>query len=198
MGWGSSSRRGISQELRALPRKFVFLGFRREESGILPGCPGPLGVFKKFVQKSFVCAELSENARTDSTTTRDRNLRVWGAVSADLLVSRQIRTPTPGILPGCPERLTFSKFGSGDRLVGSGKGWWPKSSCPSSKVCLPWVSKRGIWDVLGILPGCPGPLGVFKKFVLKKFVRIFRSLLQGNTRLVHTQSEELCAPSASA
>ena len=56
------------------------------------------------------------------------------------------------------------------------KGWWPKSSCPPSKVCFPWVSKRGIWDVPGILPGCPGPLGVTKKFVQKKFVRIFRSL----------------------
>ena len=33
-----------------------------------------------------------------------------------------------------------------------------------------------IWDVPGILPGCPGPLGVFKKFVQKNFVRIFRSL----------------------
>ena len=39
--------------------------------------------------------------------------------------------------------------------------------CPLSKVCVPWVSKRGIWDVPGILPGCPGPLGVFKKFVQK-------------------------------
>ena len=56
------------------------------------------------------------------------------------------------------------------------KGWWPKTSCPPSKVCLPWVLERGIWDVPGILPGCPGPLGVFKKFVQKKFVRIFRSL----------------------
>ena len=57
------------------------------------------------------------------------------------------------------------------------KGWWPKTSCPPSKVCLPWVSKRGIWDIPGILPGCPGPLAVFKKFVQKKnFVRIFRSL----------------------
>ena len=35
----------------------------------------------------------------------------------------------------------------------------------------------GIWDVPGILPGCPGPLGIFKKFVPKKFVRIFRSLV---------------------
>ena len=56
------------------------------------------------------------------------------------------------------------------------KGWWPKSSCPPSKVCLPWVSKRSIWDVSGILPGCPGPLRMFKKLVQKKFVRIFRSL----------------------
>ena len=40
------------------------------------------------------------------------------------------------------------------------KGWWSKSSCPASKV-LPW-------DVPGILPGCPGPLGVFKRFVQKK------------------------------
>ena len=29
-------------------------------------------------------------------------------------------------------------------------------------LCLPWVSKRGIWDIPGILPGCPGPLGVLK------------------------------------
>ena len=38
------------------------------------------------------------------------------------------------------------------------KGWWPKSSCPPLKVCLPWVRQRGIWDVPRILPGCPGPL----------------------------------------
>ena len=56
------------------------------------------------------------------------------------------------------------------------KGWWPKTSCPPSKLCFPWVSKRGIRDVPGILPGCPGPLAVFKKFVQKNFVCIFRSL----------------------
>ena len=33
MGWGSSTRRGGGRKVRALPRKFVFLGFRREESG---------------------------------------------------------------------------------------------------------------------------------------------------------------------
>ena len=35
MGWGSSMRRGGGRKARALPRKFVFLGFRREL-----GCPG--------------------------------------------------------------------------------------------------------------------------------------------------------------
>ena len=35
-----------------------------------------------------------------------------------------------------------------------------------------------MWDVPGILTGCPGPLGVFKTFVQKKFVRIFRSLIE--------------------
>ena len=47
------------------------------------------------------------------------------------------------------------------------KGWWPKTSCPPSKLCLPWVSKRGIWDAPGILAGCPGALGAFKKFSAK-------------------------------
>ena len=75
------------------------------------------------------------------------------------------------------QRLTFwVRRPPGGVGVFHSKGWWPKTSCPPSKVCLPWVSKRGIWDVPGILPGCPGPLGVFKKFVQKSFVRIFRSL----------------------
>ena len=34
VGWGSSTRRGGGRKVRALPREFVFLGFRREESGI--------------------------------------------------------------------------------------------------------------------------------------------------------------------
>ena len=36
--------------------------------------------------------------------------------------------------------------------------------------------EEGSWDVPGIWPGCPGPVGVFKKFVQKKFMCIFRSL----------------------
>ena len=34
MGWGSSTRMGGGRKVRALPRKFVFLGFRREELGM--------------------------------------------------------------------------------------------------------------------------------------------------------------------
>ena len=55
--WGreSSTRRGGGQKVRALPRKFVFLGFSKrgfwDVPGILPGCPGLLKVFKEFVQK---------------------------------------------------------------------------------------------------------------------------------------------------
>ena len=52
------------------------------------------------------------------------------------------------------------------------KGW----SCPPSKVCLPWVSKGGIWDVPGILPGCPGPLKGVQKVCAKKLVLNFRPL----------------------
>ena len=38
-----------------------------------------------------------------------------------------------------------------------------KRSCPPSKVCLQWVSKRRIWDVPGSLPGCPQTLGGVQK-----------------------------------
>ena len=84
------------------------------------------------------------------------------------------------------QRLTFWVWRPpGGVRVFRAKGWWPKSSCPPSKVCLPWASKRGLWDVPGILPGCPRPLGLFKKFVQKKFVRILRSLSpSGRTRFL--------------
>ena len=75
------------------------------------------------------------------------------------------------------QRLTFwVRRPPGGVGVFRAKGGWPKTSCPPSEVCLPWVSKGGIWDVPEFLPGCPGPLAVFKKFVQKKFVSIFRSL----------------------
>ena len=55
MGWGSSTRRGGGRKLRALPRKFVFLGFRREESGTSRefcwDVPEPWGVQKVCAKK---------------------------------------------------------------------------------------------------------------------------------------------------
>ena len=54
MGRGSSTRRGGGRKVRALPRKFVFLGFRREDSGmsgILPGCPAQWGCSKTLCKK---------------------------------------------------------------------------------------------------------------------------------------------------
>ena len=56
MGWGSSTRRGGGRKLRALPRKFVFLGFRREESGIFRNLcqdvPDPWRCSKSSCKKS--------------------------------------------------------------------------------------------------------------------------------------------------
>ena len=58
MGWGFSTRRGGDRKVRSLPRKFVFHGLRRRESGmsceICWDVPDPLRVFKKFLQKKFV------------------------------------------------------------------------------------------------------------------------------------------------
>ena len=57
MEWGSSTRRGEGQKVRALPRKFVFLGFRGEESGIsrefCRDIPDPWGCSKCLCKKSW-------------------------------------------------------------------------------------------------------------------------------------------------
>ena len=56
MGWGSSTRRGGGRKVRALPRKFVFLEFRREESGMsrnFARMSRNPGVFKRLVRKMF-------------------------------------------------------------------------------------------------------------------------------------------------
>ena len=58
MGWGSSTRRGGGRKVRALPRKFVFLGFRREESGMsrefCRDVQDPWGCSKSLCKKRFV------------------------------------------------------------------------------------------------------------------------------------------------
>ena len=70
MRWGSSSRRGGGPKLRALPRKFVFLGFRREESG-MSRTPG--GVFKKLCKKSL-CACFAFRSSKLPTLTLPENI----------------------------------------------------------------------------------------------------------------------------
>ena len=56
VGWGSSTRRGGGRKLRARPRKFVFLGFRREESGtsreFCRDVPDPWGCSKSLCKES--------------------------------------------------------------------------------------------------------------------------------------------------
>ena len=71
VGWGSSTRRGGGRKVRALPRKFVFLGFREEESGMSRAfcrdIPDPWGCSKSLSKKSscafflgpkILCAEI--------------------------------------------------------------------------------------------------------------------------------------------
>ena len=139
MGWGSSTRRGGGRIVRALPRKFVFLG-----SG------------------------------TRSTTTRNRNLQFRGAVSTggsplDFLLFSSINVQFSKTSP--LKSGESSEKSSGENRVKS------CHVCGCHGFFGPdWVSREGTWDVPGILLGCPGPLGVFGKFVQEKFVLIFRSL----------------------
>ena len=76
-----------------------------------------------------------------------------------MCVSVQARTKSTKINSLCPETAVWG--------VGffHSKGWWSKSSFPPSKVCCPWVSKGGTWDVLEICQDVPDPRGVFKKFL---------------------------------
>ena len=60
VGRGSSTRRGGGRKVRALPRKFVFLGFRRDESGMsrefCRDVPDPWGCSKSLCKKKFVAS----------------------------------------------------------------------------------------------------------------------------------------------
>ena len=70
MGWGSSTQRSGGRKVRALPRKLVFLGLRREE--ILPGRPGNFaagmslttGGVQKVCAKQSSCAFFAPKTRT--------------------------------------------------------------------------------------------------------------------------------------
>ena len=65
------------------------------------------------------------------------------------------------------------------------KGWWPKTSCPPSKVCLPWVSIGVSLSVTGSLPFCcrGGYSGVEHLAVL--FMCIFKKYHAGGNDRIH-------------
>ena len=60
------------------------------------------------------------------------------------------------------------------------KGWWPKSSCPPLTVCLPWLSKKGIWDVPGIFAGMSRSRGGVQKVCAKRVCAHFPSLIKAH------------------
>ena len=76
------------------------------------------------------------------------------------------------ITENCPKTLFFMgnsmtiKFGNFGNFI-------CQKFCCHLGGSHPWVSKRGIWDVPGILPGCPGPVAVFKTFVQKSSCAFF-------------------------
>ena len=73
MGWGSSTRRGGGRKVRVLPRKFVFLGFRRKESGMswefFRDVPDPWGVQKVIAKKSLCASFVPYNITLTENST---------------------------------------------------------------------------------------------------------------------------------
>ena len=69
MGWGSSMRWGGGRKLRALPRKFVFIGFRRESGMSWEFCrdvPDSWGCSKSLCKKTSCAFFVPCQRRKDS------------------------------------------------------------------------------------------------------------------------------------
>ena len=142
-GPGSSTRRGGGQKLRALPRKFVFLGFRREESGMsrefCRDVPDPWRCSKSLCKKTS-CAFFVPYLRPEKLSKRFS----FGGGSVFFCYS----------LIGSPIIVQLSVEGSG-AFNGQGSGVSLRMLDPSSPGC----------------PGMF--LGVFKTFVLKSSCAFF-------------------------
>ena len=83
--------------------------------------------------------------------------------------------------------------GWGSSTRRGGGGGLVEKFVPSPKVCLPWVSKGGTWDVAGTSLGCLGFLGgVFRKLVPKKCVcvLIFQLLMPVKKSEIDSVSEK--------
>ena len=103
MGWGSCTRRGGGQKLRALPRKFVFLGFRREEPGMsrefCQDVPDPWGCSKSLCLKSSCAFYVPDRGRRNSKKQQEYGataLRGFGVCEG---VSEKFSEITSGDLP---------------------------------------------------------------------------------------------------
>ena len=127
--------------------------------------------------KQRVLAQGEQTRRKDNK--RKRANRFCTLVVARLSSSyfrRQVRPSSgPGwVLPHKAVRLEkFTPVGWGSFTR---RGGGRKVRALPPKVCLPWVSKRGIWDVPGIFAGMSRTPGGVQKVCAKKFARIFRSL----------------------
>ena len=143
-------------------------------------------LFRKVpISREFREFRDSRGSRDSLDCGKERRIRPFSGDSREFRDSRDSRdssgektpflmTPFSGPEEKRAQRLTFwVRRPPGGVGVLHAKGWWPKTSCSPSKVCLPWDSKRGIWDVPGVLPGCPGPLGVFQSLCLKSSCAFF-------------------------
>ena len=183
VGWGSSTRRGGGRKLRARPRNFVFLGFRREESGMsrefCRDVPDPWRCSKSLCKKTS-CAFFVPYKRTIWRPRRSFSLRFPAAFSGGDGHSRCGLGPVPLWRPPCS---------------------LPWSSFPCS---LPWSSFCFFWNSLCIfalvkisllfrvfLPSFPQGLG---GLLGKKNPCSFRSFSLFFTEKVGTGRSGFCRP----
>ena len=113
--------------------------------------------------------EASKLVSTKKTLLLKHYYRCQGLSGLEGVLSRQARKKSTKINFLGPET---ARWGGGLPL----EGVVAENFVPALESLSSLGFEERIWDVPGILSGCPGPLGVFKKFVQKKFVRIFRSL----------------------
>ena len=155
MGWGSSARRGGGRKLRARPRNFVFLGFRREESGMsrefCRDVPDLVAVFKKFVQKNFVRIFRSPKHVRDSIRPEQRwehqqklglnsNPRIFGTSKVvgwrAEIFSRNASFVRRTDSPRAKRRVQYGVLES--PLPGSGEYiFCPRKDCPRTPMRVP-------------------------------------------------------------
>ena len=119
MGWGSSTRRGGGRKVRARPRKFVFLGFPREESGMsrkfCRDVPDPRGCSKSLCKKRLVCmlhsltASAQEEQHQESIDAQNME---DPTTSRNLLRTNNKRSiqPRPPLSSGKEKHININKY----------------------------------------------------------------------------------------